>query len=133
MKSNTFSIIGGVPVLNGVPVKRVLECKTEITPFSTTVNMKFEVMPQCYSVVPRNDHTFDFGFALKALKQGYKVTRKGWNGKNMWLRIVKPETTVFDNGMENLPYIEMKTVDDKLVPWLANQTDMLAEDWQILE
>lgn len=38
-----------------------------------------------------------------------------------------------DNGMENLPYLEMKTADNKLVPWLASQTDILAEDWVIVE
>ncbi|WP_400183919.1 DUF2829 domain-containing protein, partial [Klebsiella pneumoniae] len=33
---------------------------------------------------------------------------------------------------EQLPYIAMKTADEKLVPWLASQTDVLAEDWQIV-
>ena len=53
----------------------------------------------------------------------------------MWLRIVIPDSSKnedFDMGLENLPYIEMKTADNKLVPWLASQTDMLAEDWAVL-
>ena len=29
----------------------------------------------------------------------------------------------------NLPFIAMKTADDKVVPWLASQTDILASDW----
>jgi len=76
-----------------------------------------------------------FGLAIEAMKKGFRVARKGWNGKGMWLRIVIPggDAKEYDMGCENLPYIEMKTVDNKLVPWLASQTDMLAEDWGIVE
>lgn len=75
----------------------------------------------------------NFGQAIEALKQGKKVARKGWNGKGMWLRLIIPEKSDIDMGLENLPYIEMKTADNKLVPWLASQTDMLSEDWTIVE
>jgi hypothetical protein len=72
----------------------------------------------------------DFGLALVALKRGDKVARAGWNGKGMWLALQTPD----EGSKMSLPYIYMKTVDDKLVPWLASQTDMLAEDWcQVLE
>ena len=74
-----------------------------------------------------------FGQAIEALKKGKKVARKGWNGKGMWLRLIIPEKSDIDMGLENLPYIEMKTADNKLVPWLASQTDMLSEDWTIVE
>lgn len=74
----------------------------------------------------------NFGKAIEALKKGKKVARKGWNGKGMWLRLIIPEKSDIDMGLENLPYIEMKTADNKLVPWLASQTDMLAEDWAIV-
>lgn len=80
-----------------------------------------------------------FGDALEALKNGFCVSRQGWNGKGMWLVLVAPKETVlfFDNNSElqdyeTHPFIAMKTVDDKLVPWLASQTDMLAEDWCIV-
>ena len=66
-----------------------------------------------------------FGDALKVLKDGGKVTRKGWNGKDMWLMLQVPDAT----SKMTLPYIYMKTVDDNLVPWLASQTDLLSEDW----
>ncbi len=77
----------------------------------------------------------NFGKAIEALKQNKRIARQGWNGKGMWLRIVVPggDSKEFDMGMENLPYIEMKTADNKLVPWLASQTDVLAEDWVIVE
>ena len=70
----------------------------------------------------------NFGYALKALKEGCKVQRSGWNGKGMWLKLQIPD----DHSKMSLPYIYMKTVDDKLVPWLASQTDMLADDWSIV-
>ncbi|MGS3503269.1 DUF2829 domain-containing protein [Citrobacter koseri] len=93
-----------------------------------------------------------FGLAVEALKQGKKVARAGWNGKGMWLRYIEPyaphpddspEATprnpyfkAWDNNPEAegtmLPWIGMKTADNKFVPWLASQTDVLAEDWQII-
>ena len=84
-----------------------------------------------------------FGLAIEALKQGHKVARAGWNGREMWLKVVNmqqmdaspdyPEVAWTDYFV-NLPTIAMKTADDKLLfGWLASQTDMLAEDWQIVE
>lgn len=40
---------------------------------------------------------------------------------------------IFPQAAPPLPFIAMKTADDKLVPWLASQTDMLADDWVIVE
>ena len=85
----------------------------------------------------REVHGLTFGLAIEALKKGLKVARVGWNGKGMWLKHVG-QTTVADDkddlsGYEGLPWIGMKTADNKFVPWLASQTDVLAEDWQIIE
>lgn len=83
----------------------------------------------------------DFGTAIVALKNKYKVAREGWNGKGMYLIYFSPVA----NGIEKLqveglgtdhpllPFILMKTVDGMLVPWLASQTDILAEDWTVVE
>jgi len=73
----------------------------------------------------------DFGQAVDLLKKGERVARSGWNGKGMWLSHYQPES-VYD-GYEWYPFIVMKTADDKVVPWLASQTDVLAEDWVELE
>ena len=57
--------------------------------------------------------------------------RSGWNGKGMFLFLV-PDWTFTNGWMDNSPcspFICMKTADDKFVPWLASQTDILAEDW----
>lgn len=68
----------------------------------------------------------DFGAALEAMKLGRRVARAGWNGKGMWIELVVP------SAADCLPYIRMSTADQKLVPWLASQTDLLAHDWRVL-
>lgn len=77
----------------------------------------------------------NFGQAMEVLKQGGRVTRGGWNGKGMWLGYVNEHEWTLTNGKwDNYgcsPFVVMKTVDDKLVPWLASQTDVLAEDWLV--
>lgn len=70
----------------------------------------------------------NFGGALQALKDGERVARAGWNGKGMWLKLQRPDVT----SKMTLPYIYMSTVTGDLVPWLASQTDILADDWSIL-
>ena len=72
------------------------------------------------------EHSMNFGAALENLKYGFRVARAGWNGKGMWLALQRPT----DTSRMTVPYIFMKTADDQLVPWLASQTDLLAEDWQ---
>ncbi|MGH6846767.1 MAG: DUF2829 domain-containing protein [Methylocella sp.] len=76
-----------------------------------------------------------FGEAIEALKVGDRVSRTGWSfgkdsgDKKMWLRLQKPD----ESSDMTLPYIFMSTVTGDLVPWLAPQTDMLAEDWFVPE
>lgn len=93
-----------------------------------------EIFDEAY----RKTDGMTFGIAIEALKKGLKVAREGWNGKGMWLRLVKRGyfdvgISIVDEGcMGLLPWIGMLTADKKFVPWLASQTDMLAEDWQIV-
>lgn len=84
-----------------------------------------------------------FGEALEALKAGKTVARSGWNGKGMFLYLI--EGSEFQNALkygygeyEREPTITssiaMKTAQNTIViGWLASQTDMLAEDWYIVE
>ena len=95
----------------------------------------------------------DFGGAIKALKEGHKVARKGWNGKGMFLWL-KPATEVKaewckdpllkdlaeENGgsIHALGTVCMYTHDSTgrkaiLTGWLASQSDMLADDWVFAE
>jgi hypothetical protein len=75
-----------------------------------------------------------FGEAISALKEGKRVSRTGWNGKGMWLELQVPDA----HSKMTLPYIYLNYPNDSLhtpgarVPWLASQTDMLAEDWGIV-
>lgn len=89
------------------------------------------------------ENNLTFGEALVALKAGKKVSRAGWNGKGMFLFLVPGSTFkvsrapllgIYTEGTEinYCPHIDMKTADEKVVPWLASQTDVLAEDWNIL-
>lgn len=92
-----------------------------------------------------------FGDALEALKQGKRVAREGWNGKNMFLFLLPagdgiPTTAIHDPALREviesevggetfdaLGSIRMFTADKKvLTGWLASQTDMLSEDWEVL-
>jgi hypothetical protein len=85
----------------------------------------------------------DFGGALVHLKRGSKVARKGWNGKGMFLFLVNGSTFkvnrapllgIYPEGTEVKyhAHVDMKTADGQVVPWLCSQTDMLAEDWEVL-
>lgn len=67
----------------------------------------------------------DFGSAITLLKAGRKMTRKGWNGNGMHIALQVPD----ENSKMQQPYIYISSVDGKLVPWVASQTDMLALDW----
>lgn len=84
------------------------------------------------------------GQAITALKTGHRVARAGWNGKGMWLTLVpgsrvkvgagRPLAVAFpvDFEFDYLPHVDMWTAQGQLVPWLASQTDLLAEDWEVV-
>ncbi len=103
----------------------------------------------------RQTNNMTFGMAIEGLKQGMKVARSGWNGKGMWLLLVPgtpsaqlhPGTPysialsgsqhVEGGHVEILPHIDMWTTNAlgrraMLPGWLASQTDMLSEDWEIV-
>lgn len=72
-------------------------------------------------------NSFTFSEALYQLKNGFKLTRSGWNGKDQWIALQVPD----EHSKMSLPYIYISTVDKNLVPWLASQTDIMANDWMI--
>lgn len=71
----------------------------------------------------------DIGTAVNQLRLGARVARSGWNGKNMYLELQTPD---MDSKM-TLPYVYMQTAQGDLVPWLCSQTDLLANDWEIVK
>lgn len=70
-----------------------------------------------------------FGEALEKMKFGEKVARRGWNGRGMWVALQIPDA----KSKMGLPYLYMSTVGGALVPWVASQTDLLSEDWEVVE
>jgi hypothetical protein len=70
----------------------------------------------------------NFSEALAALKNGERMARTGWNGKNMHIAIQRPD----QHSKMTLPYFYMHTAQGDRVPWIASQTDILADDWQSL-
>jgi hypothetical protein len=103
----------------------------------------------------RHTDGLNFGLALEALKNGHRISRKGWNGKGMFLFLLPggnvPKTAIHDpklrevidaeihgDTFQALPSIRMWTTNSEgrravLTGWLASQTDMLSEDWTILD
>ena len=79
----------------------------------------------------------NFGQAIEALKTGKKMAREGWNGNGIFIELQIPD----ENSKMTHPYIFIDTTGldtqntkapKNRVPWLASQTDMLSEDWQIV-
>lgn len=99
-----------------------------------------------------------FGEALEVLKKGHAATRTSWNGKGMYIYLVKGvadmhqyndlekapthleggiRSDLYDN-MKGVytkhPHIHMFNAQKAIIPgWVASQTDMLAEDWSAIE
>jgi hypothetical protein len=77
----------------------------------------------------------DFGWALAMLREGYALRRAGWNGKGLALHLQIPDA----NSKMTLPYIYIEYPKDAAntpgarCPWLASQTDMLAQDWELAQ
>lgn len=82
----------------------------------------------------------DFAWALQQIKEGKRVARFGWNGKGMFVFLVPGSTFavnrppllgIYPEGtvINYRSHIDMKTADGSVVPWVASQTDILADDW----
>ena len=95
----------------------------------------------CEGTICYTKSEINFGQILESLKEGKRVARQGWNGKGMFLYHVpansypaQTESAINEFG-EMVPYgayIAMKTAHGNVVPWLPSQTDMLAEDWEVI-
>lgn len=79
----------------------------------------------------------DFGWALRELRKGNKVSREGWNGKGIHIELQVPDA----NSKMTSPYVFIDTTGlqtdnaaapKSRVPWLCSQTDMLSDDWGVV-
>lgn len=67
------------------------------------------------------------GWAVAELRKGNQVRRRGWNGKGQYLDLVEEEPE-----HKILSSVWITTVDGFTVPWLCSQTDLLADDWEVV-
>ena len=82
---------------------------------------------------------FDFEKAIQLIKDGEKLQRKGWNGKNQYIELAT--NISYENSVDEIINAEHDAIGNKAIAfvgtsgvqlgWLASQADMLAEDWQI--
>ena len=70
----------------------------------------------------------NIGDAITELRQGNRVARLDWNGPGQYLELQVPD----EHSKMRKPYIYISPVDGEFVPWLASQTDILADDWVIV-
>lgn len=83
----------------------------------------------------------DFGKAIQLLKEGHKVQRSGWNGKNQYIELAT--NISYKNTRNEIINVEHEAIGNKAIAfvgtsgvqlgWLASQADMLAEDWRLVE
>ena len=81
--------------------------------------------------------TFSFGEAIKYMKRGMKVKRKGWNGKDQHIELAtgisytSPDGVVVNAEHDAIGNMAIAFIGTSGVQmgWLASQADMLAEDW----
>jgi hypothetical protein len=85
----------------------------------------------------------DFSDALREIKAGKRVSRAGWNGKNMFVFLVpgstfqvnrEPLLSILGEGttVDYHGHVDMRTANGQIVPWLCSQTDLLADDWGVV-
>jgi hypothetical protein len=81
------------------------------------------------------EQLFSFSEALTAVKAGASIQRQGWNGSGLVVKAQFPD----EHSKMSLPYLYIeypesaKTTPGARCPWLASQTDLMAEDWRIIE
>jgi hypothetical protein len=86
----------------------------------------------------------NFSYALEALKQGARVRRSGWNGPDQFVFLVPGSTFIvnrppllgiYPEGTEinYEPHIDIRNQQGTIVPWLASQGDLMANDWEEVE
>lgn len=150
-------MVNGVPWPEGLPLPETSEpqkidehcvctCEVRIEDgymFTTSKNDKYPqyMTADEFEKICRCTEDMNFGEALLALKNGERVARKGWNGKDQYVELACCISYV--NREQLIVNVEHKNIGNKALAfvgtsgvqlgWLASQADMLAEDWYIVE
>lgn len=87
------------------------------------------------------DEGMSFGHAVELMKKGFRVKRKGWNGKNQYIELASNISYV--NAKMEIVNCKHDAIGNQAIAfvgtsgvqmgWLASQADMLAEDWMLAE
>jgi hypothetical protein len=70
-----------------------------------------------------------FSQALEWVKDGFKISRSGWNGKGQFIQLQTPD----EHSKMSLPYLYLFSAQGDFVPWVPSQGDLFAEDWMGIE
>lgn len=85
----------------------------------------------------KHEGPFAFGSIIHRLREGAKARRAGWNGKNMFVFIIKDTPPIMVRGLPTAvhmgDFLAMYTMDGIVIPWTVSQTDALARDWEIID
>lgn len=92
-----------------------------------TISLRMVIMDNRPEMEQTTDLTFSI--ALQRVKRGKAIQRSGWNGKGLLVKAQFPD----ENSKMNLPYLYIEYPDGKKCPWVASQTDIMSEDWSVVE
>ena len=102
--------------------------------------------PEIFNETYEPADVMDFGTAIAEAKAGKRITRRGWNGKGMFVVYQKgypdgipcnrqtAEAFGYKEGdlFQCRPYLQMRCADGTHQMWVASQSDILADDWEIV-
>lgn len=110
------------------------EIKNEVNNSNEFCSLDKPITESKNSFCNQINHDVGFGYALNCLKNGRKVARKGWNGKGMWVEMMKMFThTPIKDGRPLEPFLVIKNVQGSYNTWVPSISDLLAEDWLLID
>lgn len=108
----------------------IRETETVDYTFSNVASDEWILAEEANTPVLGGEAYFNFGEAIKYLKRGLKVARKGWNGKGMYVQLNEARDFEFS---ELCPFLTIKNVRNSFDTWVPSISDLLSEDWVILQ
>ena len=87
----------------------------------------------------KKESGYTFGEAIEMMKNGKRMSRRGWNGKRQYIELAT--CISYKNPDGEIVNAEHAAIGNKAIAfvgtsgvqmgWLASQADMLAEDWEV--